>query len=416
MHESRNRRRRDQSDVMKKQNIRNNLFMTLSNAGDTVLTLPVLSSLKSNFPDSGIRFDRKDGRLLNAGITMNYKRILIIRTDRIGDVVLSLPAVRAVRKAFPGAYVAAMVSPATKDIVKGNPDINEIIIYDKKGKHRNFFKTLVFSLWLKKKKFDIALILHTTARVNLITCLARIPKRAGYTRGKMDFLLTDRLYDVKRLGEKHEAEYSLDLLRSVGIKAKMSQPVVYINEMDEANAERLLKENGLREREKFIAVHPGASCISKRWPEENFALIADALSEELGVRIVLLSDEEESPTGEKVRSSMKKEPVFLCGKTSLGETAALLKKSMLFISNDSGPVHIACAVGTPTISIFGRNQRGLSPERWGPLGKNSAYLHKKVGCSECRAHNCKKGFMCLKEITPEEVIDKVRELTKDNAK
>ncbi|MFH1853920.1 MAG: glycosyltransferase family 9 protein, partial [Candidatus Omnitrophota bacterium] len=107
----------------------------------------------------------------------NIKRILIIRTDRIGDVVLSTPVITAVRAAFPEAYIAMMVSPQTKEIVSGNPYLNEVIVYDKKVKQRGFLKTLVFSNWLKAKKFDIAVILHSTVRVNIICFLAGIPER-----------------------------------------------------------------------------------------------------------------------------------------------------------------------------------------------------------------------------------------------
>lgn len=152
------------------------------------------------------------------------ERILIIRTDRIGDVVLSTPMIASTRKAFPHAYIAVIVSGQTKEVIKGNPYINEVIIYDKRQKHKGILKTLNFALWLRRKRFDIAFILHTTKRVNIICFLAGIPIRIGYARRKLDFLLTHRLAYSKRLGEKHEVEYSLDVLRSAGIDAKISPP------------------------------------------------------------------------------------------------------------------------------------------------------------------------------------------------
>lgn len=338
------------------------------------------------------------------------KRILIVRTDRIGDVVLSTPTITAVRKAFPKAYIAMMVSPETKEIIKGNPYLNEVIVYDKKVRQRGIFKTLQFARWLRDKRFDLVFILHSTNRVNLVTFLAGIPKRVGYKRGKMDFLLTDTLDYKKRLGDKHEAEYSLDVLRHIGIDAEISPLVMPIDKKSENKIEELLRGNGLKQGEKILVLHPGASDVSKMWPQENFAKTADALVEKFELRAVLISDLEHVDLGEKVRKLMKDKPVFLCGKTSLGDLAALFKRTSLFISNDSGPVHIACAVGVPVISIFSRNEKGLSPKRWGPLGKNVAVLHKDVGCAECLAHNCKKAFLCLRSVTVEEVVEKAEEL------
>lgn len=334
------------------------------------------------------------------------KRILIVRTDRIGDVVLSTPVITAARSAFPDAYIAIIVSPQTEEIVRGNPYLNEVIVYDKKMKHRSILQTLRFAIWLKGKRFDLALILHSTNRVNLISFLAAIPKRVGYARGKLDFLLTDKLEYTKRLGEKHESEYSLDLLRSLGIEPESSPLVMPVKKECEKDIDRLLREAGLKEGKKFIALHPGASCISKMWPRENFARTADILIEKFDVQVALVSSPEQVRIGEGLRNLMKNKPLFLCGRTSLGQLAALLKKALLFISNDSGPVHIACAVGIPVISIFGRNEKGLSPTRWRPLDSKSVVLHKDVGCSECLAHNCKKGFLCLASVTVEEVVQK----------
>jgi len=347
----------------------------------------------------------------------NIKRILITRTDRIGDVILSLPTIKATREAFPDAYIAMMVSPRISELVCANPSLNEVIIYDKK-KQKGIFKLLSFVKELKKKRFDIALILHSTVRVNLLCFLAGIPKRIGYERGKMDFLLTDGLEDIKRMGEKHEAEYSLDILRYLGVAAKLALskveglalPVLSIKKEDEERINKLLKARGLNEGERFVILHPCASCISKMWPYENFAKVGDSIIQDFGMRVIINLHPDQVGMGEKVRSLMKNEPIFLCDKTTLGELSALFKKASLVISNDSGPAHIASLVATAVISIFGRNQKGLSPVRWKPLGDKSIALHKDVGCAECLAHNCKKGFLCLKAITPEEVLKEAGKL------
>jgi heptosyltransferase-2 len=339
----------------------------------------------------------------------DMRRILITRTDRIGDVVLSLPAIKAVRLAFPDAYVGVMVQPRMADILKGNPYIDEIIIYDKRKQHKGILANINFIKWLKDKKFDTALILHSTKRVNMLCFLAGIPRRIGYARGKADFFLTDKIEYSKKSGEKHEAEYSLDILRHIGIRTEFSRPFIYVQDEDERWAGAVIKDMGIGAEEKFVVVHPGASCISKMWPLENFAKIGDMLIEDLKIKVMINLAPEQKGLGEKVRDMMKNSPIFFCDPTTLGGLAALFKKAGLVISNDSGPVHIAAAVGTPVISIFGRNQKGVSPTRWRPLGDRVVAIHKDVGCIECLAHNCKKGFLCLKAITPEEVFEKGEE-------
>jgi len=338
------------------------------------------------------------------------KKILIARTDRIGDVILSLPAIKAVRKAFPGDYIAIMVQPRIDDILKGNPDIDEVIVYDKNKKHKGVLKNLGFIKWLKAKKFDMVLNLHSTKRMNLLCFLAGIPVRIGYARGKADFLLTDKIKYTKKLGEKHEVEYSLDVLRHLGISPEFSLPYIYIQSEDEKKADEILGDLGINKGEKFAILHPGASCRSKMWPLENFAKTGDMLVEDLKIKAMINLAPDQAWLGEKVRAMMKNKPVFFCEPTTLGELAALFKKASLVISNDSGPVHIAAATRAPVISIFGRNQPGLSPVRWRPLGDKSVAIHKDVGCVECLAHDCKKGFLCLEAIKPEEILEEARKL------
>ncbi len=334
------------------------------------------------------------------------KKILITRTDRIGDVVLSLPAIKAARAAFPDAYIAVMVQPRIDDLLKGNPYINEIIVYDKNKAHKGVFKNRGFIKWLKSKRFDTVLILHSTKRINLLCFLAGIPVRIGYARGKADFLLTDKMEYTKKSGEKHEAEYSLDILRHIGIQPEFSDPFIYVMEEDEKKADKLLKGLGIGPGEKFVILHPGASCISKMWPLESFAKAGDKLIENLKLKVMINLAPDQAGLGEKVIGMMSHKPVFFCGATTLGELAAMFKRASLVISNDSGPAHVAAGVNTTVISIFGRNQKGLGPVRWRPLGDRAIAIHKDVGCVECLAHDCKKGFLCLKAITVEEVLEK----------
>jgi len=336
----------------------------------------------------------------------NFKRILIARTDRIGDVLLSTPVIKTLRENYPHAYIAMIVSPYAKEIVEGNPYLDEVIIYDKENKHKGWFGSLKFALELQKKQFDLAIILHPTNRIHLVTFFAGIPKRIGYAL-KAGFLLTDKIRHTKQLGEKHELEYNFDLLKHLGIKAEDKN--MYIPKMPQAEkwAEELFKEEGIKSTDKLLAIHPGASCPSKIWPNLRFAEVADKLIDKYGFKVLILAGPKDVQKAEAVVKNMRHSAINLAGRTSVSQLASILRRCMLFISNDSGPVHVSSAVGTPAISLFGRAQRGLGPKRWGPLGAKDRFLHKEVGCIECLAHNCKKEFACLKAITVDDVLNTV---------
>lgn len=333
----------------------------------------------------------------------DYSRILVVRTDRIGDVLLSTPVLKALRDKYPEAYIAMMVSPYAKDIVEANPNLDKVIIFDKDTKHRGWLRSYKFAMNLKKQNFDLAIILHPTNRVHLITFFAGISKRVGYDR-KLGFLLTDKIKHTKQFGEKHELEYNLDLVRYLGIEPKDKTLYMPIRKESEEFVDELFKKEGLKPQDKLLAIHPGASCPSKIWPAERFAEAAEKLAEKYHFKILIVAGPKDAAVAEAVQRKMHLAPTNLAGKTSVSQLASVLKRCTLFISNDSGPVHVASAVGTPVISLFGRAQAGLSPKRWEPVGMLDEILHKDVGCIECLAHNCKKEFACLKAISVDEVV------------
>lgn len=331
-------------------------------------------------------------------------RILITRTDRIGDVMLSTPVIKAVRDRYPNAYIAFCVEPHAVEIVDNNPYLSEVIVYDKKGKHKSIFGIIKFIFEIRKKKFDLAIILHPTNRMNLTAFLAGIPKRVGYDR-KLGFLLTDKMPHTKQKGEKHEMEYTLDVIRHIGITPTDKRLYMSLHKDTERKVEEIFEAYNIHRKSRIVAVFPGASCPSKRWPPENFSEIIDILNRNYGAKVLILGAENDRKTNEEVFKNIKTKALDLTGKTGISVLAGILSKSHLFISNDSGPVHIAVSVGTPVIAIFGRNDAGLSPKRWGPLGESDVVFHKDVGCKVCLAHNCDKGFKCLKAITVDEVMD-----------
>lgn len=325
-----------------------------------------------------------------------------MRTDRIGDVVLTTPAIRAVRQNFPESYLAMMVQPYTAAVIKNNPHLNEVIIYDKRGKHKTLWGSLKFARALKAKKFDLAFIFHPTNRVNIITFLARIPERIGYNR-KCGFLLTRKIPDNKYKGEKHEIEYNFEVLATRGIFPTDKKVEMFLSLDEENFATKFLNDSRINRDLPLVAIQPGASCPSKRWPIERFAEVGKKLMERIPINFVIIGSQEEAPLLRNLQELLPPKAILAQG-FSLGNLAAILKYARLFISNDTGPVHIAAALGTPSLVIFGRNQPGLSPRRWQPWGNQHIIFHKDVGCQICLAHNCQKDFQCLQAITSFEVF------------
>jgi heptosyltransferase-2 len=353
--------------------------------------------------------EKKGSFPLNRKESISFRRILITRTDRLGDVLLSTPVIKALRQEFAQSYIAMLVSPYTKEVLEGNPDLDEIITVDKDGKNKGWLATFKLARVLRKKKFDLAVVLHPATRIHWLTFLAQIPRRLGYDR-KFEFLLTDRIKHDKQFGQKHESEYALDLIRYLGIVPKDKTLFMPINQDSEKWADVLFNREQIKNSDQLLIIHPTASCPSRIWPGERFAEVADQLAQKYGFKVIIVSGPQDMQKAEAVIKNMRTAALNLAGKTSISQLASLLKRSHLFISTDSGPMHVASALGVPVITIFGRSQAGLSPKRWGPCGVKSKILYKTVGCTICLAHNCQKDFACLKSTTVGDVLKAAEEI------
>jgi len=249
--------------------------------------------------------EQKDAALsLQNEIRNGFRRILVVRTDRLGDVILSTPAVKALRQAFPQSYIAMLVSSYAKDAVEGNPDLDAVLVFDKEAKDKGVFGSLKLAGELKQKQFDLAVILHPTVRVHLLMFIAGIPRRVGYDR-KFDFLLTDRIPHVKQEGQKHESEYTLDLIRYLGVAPQSPALFVPVKQESEKWVEALFRQEGIGPKDKLLVIHPAASCISKIWPAERFALVADRLAQQYGFKVCIIAGPKDISKAELVSRSMQ---------------------------------------------------------------------------------------------------------------
>jgi len=300
-----------------------------------------------------------------------FKNILIVRTDRMGDVVLTTPSIRALRKTYPKAKISILLAPSTRDLIDGNPNIDEILIDDRKKAHRGMGGFVKLVRLLRAKKFDLAILYHTKKRTNLACFLARIPVRMGYKNSKFGFLLTDPIQDIRHHGKQHEVEYCLNLLKHLGIEDDQREVYVSIQEESQQWLKQWLKKNKIAKEGQLIAIHPGASDPSRRWPVNRFAELVTEMNQRYVCKLVLIGNFDIRETTRSIISLVDFPILDLTGMTTISQLASLLKRCTLLISNDSGPVHVASGVGTPVVSIFTRNQPGINPERWRPLGKKS---------------------------------------------
>ena len=325
------------------------------------------------------------------------KKVLVVRTDRIGDVLLNLPAIEHLKKKIPQAQFTLITGSLLKDFLQHQPVFDEVINYD-------FYanKTLKLWLFLLKRRFDLCLIMNPQKKFHALSFLSLMPYRCGYDR-KWGKLLNFRRKDIKALGVKHEIEYNLDLLSELGIHYSPSS--VYFNLSINPNHERKIKMLLARlfqnENTPFIAIHPFASVSYKEWPFERYTELVNKIKETYPhVQIIFVGQ-----NNNQYNIELPAQTTNLINKLDLNELAALLKMARFFISTDSGPLHIAAGVGTKTIALFGPHFSYSSPIRWGPWGENHIVIHKKFDCSPCTSAPCTQDLGCMRAITAGDVFE-----------
>lgn len=281
---------------------------------------------------------------------MMVKNILAIRNDRFGEFLLNIPAFRALKETYPGARLTLAVHPNVKDLAGCVGYADEVVAWDA-GLRKN----------LKKRKFDLCVILNPTKEAHWWSFCSGIPRRVGYGR-KWGFLLTHKIPDNKSLGLKHEVEYNLELVGLAGAKAgNLSISLARLPEYANPGYAGA------------IALHPYTSDPVKQWPIERFWQLARELAKLFSVKVLIIGKE----AGEGIApDSLGNNVINLVNKTSLIELAQILKSCKLLISCDSGPAHLAAAVGTPVIALFRNDLPGKTAKRWGPWGEGHQVIER----------------------------------------
>ena len=343
------------------------------------------------------------------------KNLLVRGVNWIGDAVMTMPALRALRKSLPGAKISLLVRPWVAPLFENNPDIDEIILYE--DKFDSLLGRFKLSSLLKAKKFCSSILFQNAFDAALIAFLSGIPERIGYSRDGRGFLLTSAIPFNRDDRKIHHVFYYLNILKNIGIDidTEYSQPYIYLSMEERLRARAVLKNL----RRPVIGINPGATYGStKRWPSERFAEVSKRIITELDGSVVIFGGQSEVEIAKEIctfvnakRQTPDSELKMIAGKTSLRELSALISECDILLTNDSGPMHIGYAVRTPLVAIFGSTDPSLT----GPPGKENVVIKKELQCSPCFKRECDKQKMaCMTAITPDEVFEAVKHLIPKN--
>lgn len=332
---------------------------------------------------------------------LGNKRVLIFNVNWLGDVLFSTAAIRNIRRNFPHSFISCIVPSRCYPVLKGNPNLDEILIFDEKDRHKGIFQRFEFVRTLRMRDFDIVFLLHRSFSRALMCRLAGIPERIGHYTRKRGFLLTKKIIPPHR-DSLHRIDYYLDIIERAGFKVEDRYTEFFYSDSDEKCVKEYLKANLVKEDDPVVVINPGGNWLSKRWPKELWSNVCDRLAEELGAKIVITGGHNDLSLAGQIKDRMKSKPIIACGVFNIKQLAALSKQSSIFITADTGPLHIANSVGAKKIiAIFGPT----SPQITGPYPlKNVVILQKDVGCKiPCYELKCRDN-RCMKAVTPDDVV------------
>src|SRR6266850_1572970 len=325
------------------------------------------------------------------------RNVLIIKLRYIGDVLLATPTVRAIKAARPDVRVTMLLNRGTEDVLSGNPDMDEIVVLDK-GSLAAQWRLIV---GLRRRRFDTVIDLTDGDRSAFLSWISGAPVRIGFNdehrwRGRC---YTQVIQPVP--GMRHRIDRDLEVLKPINIQAGPKDLQLWLTPEEEGSADQLLDQLGVQRSQSIVMLQPGARYWFKAWPPERFAELADRLMSQYGCQVLIGGSDQDIDLAQQIRQMAKCRPIIMAGRTTIKQFAAIAKKSALFIGGDTGAMHIASAVGTPVVALFGPS----SPREWGPHGGPVEVLYKDLDCRSCFHPTCTRGEQnCMRLITIDEVM------------
>ena len=337
----------------------------------------------------------------------NINKILVIRVDGIGDLLNSTPAIALLRESYPSAEMTVLARPLNAPVLIGNPDVDRVLIFDRAGKHRGIRARLQFYRQLRRERFQLVVAMQTAMWSHLVAFLSGATCRLGRYQKRFRSTLTHAWRGRYRKGETHEVDRNLELVRLI-CKGEGKRKLVFHLSPDEITAAKArLTSWGITPGTFLIGIHPGGSSFDKRWPEEQYAELADRLLHQYNATILLLRGPEEAELVGNIQAAMQSDAITYAP-ASIRELGALLSCCDLVVCNDSGPMHLAAALNVPMVAIFGPTDHVA----WHPLSENASIVRRDMPCWPCSAHKCKIGWECTKKLSVEPVWDATTERVK----
>ena len=337
------------------------------------------------------------------------KNILIVRTDRIGDVVLSLPMAELIKKKYPDCKVAYFIRNYTASLIDGNPFIDEVIIAEEADGEILFGKNLSK---IKSKNFDTSVVVNPTLKISLMMFLSGIQNRIGTGYRWYSFLFNKKVYEHRKHGDKHELEYNINLLNKIDIDFKdFSNGIKFhlnVNGKSSEKINSILYEKGFKPGNKIVIIHPGSGGSSVDLPKEKLIELTGRISNLNNVTIIITGSKSEF--GLCKQFEISESVINLSGQLDLSLLKALINKADLFISNSTGPMHIAAALGVHVIGFFPKIL-SCSQKRWGPYTEKRTIFIPTIDCSNCTREQC-ENLDCMNSIDIGRVFDETKAVLK----
>jgi heptosyltransferase-2 len=330
------------------------------------------------------------------------KKILIRGPNWVGDSVLAIPAMKAIRNCFSDAEITLLVRPWVAGLFTSAPFIDQVWSEPKPARFADWTR---MAKAIRSRDFDLGLLLPNSFESALMMFLSRVPNRIGYATDGRGWMLTN---SIAPAGDgRHQVDYYLDLVKTISSSTTRPSIEIEATSAERATARTLIENLGIPPGAAFLVLNPGAAYGSaKRWLEDRFAKTAEILAEELDLRIALIGSEAERTVAEQIAAKIRRKTTVLNGMTTLETLIGVLAESSLMITNDSGPMHIAAALGIPTVAVFGSTDERVT----GPSGPRTRIVKKPVECSPCLLRDCPLDHRCMNAVTVEDVCRAAREL------
>jgi heptosyltransferase-2 len=314
------------------------------------------------------------------------------------------------KRRFPGAKISVLVRQYTRELVEHHSCVNEVLVYEHEDSLVSLWSTLMS---VRSRDFDAAIIPYPRFRPTLILFLAGIRIRVGSGYRWYSFLFNRRIFEHRKDARRHEVEYNLNLLQALGITADREPEFEFaIPPRAQEVADAVLARNGVAVSDRFAVLHPGSGGSAREWPAEKFSMLGSQLIHELALKVVVTGGKGEEALVRKVVNGIDGPRAAVAGELSLMELGALIRRAKVFVSNSTGPMHIAAAVGTPVVAFFPPILQ-CSPIRWGPyMQRKKIFVADAMSCPLCKGSPCRSN-VCMDQITVEKAFLATKELVNE---